>query len=82
MTTQMKNLISMCLPLTLTAIAACSSNSGQTPDAGTGGAGGGADGGPFALQPFTTPPANPPAKSILFAASGEALAFSGYAFRR
>jgi hypothetical protein len=80
MTTQMKNLISMWLPLTLTAVAACSSNGGQTGDAGTGGAGGSADGGPFALQPFAAPPANPPAKSILFAASGEALAFSGYAF--
>ncbi len=81
MTTQSKrNLILLAMFILVMSTAACSNSNGQSADSGTGGAGGGADGGPFALRPFTAPPQNPPAKTVVFAASGEALAFSGYAF--
>jgi hypothetical protein len=65
---------------------ACSSSSSNSNDGGTGATGGGGgtggtpDGGTFALKPFTAPPMDPGAKAVLFTASGEELAFSGYAF--
>src|SRR5258708_17324533 len=57
--------------------------SGGTSGGGSGGSSpdGGGDGSvAFALQPFTAPPQDPGAKTVLFTASGEALAYSGYAF--
>ena len=81
MTTQSKrNLILFAMFVPVMTTAACSNSNSQSADSGTGGAGGSADAGPFALKPFTAPPQNAPAKSVVFAASGEALAFSGYAF--
>jgi hypothetical protein len=63
------------------ALVACSGSGAHPTRAGGGGgalSGGGADG--FALRPFLAPPLAPAAGSVLFTASGEALAFSGYRF--
>lgn len=59
------------------AAAGCSSGGGQAPDGGAGVTGGA--GGASGLRAFT-PPADPGRGGILFAASGEVLAFDGYAF--
>lgn len=75
--------------LSILIAAACTptANEDVTPS-GDGGGGGGeranpsidtGDGGTFALAPFT-PPADPGGGGVLFTASGEALALTGYAF--
>ncbi len=80
-----------CLGFAACVLAACAVDDGTNPspidnrvyvDAGKGRDSGSddADGGSFALQPFTPPPADPGAKSVLFSASGEVLALGGYGF--
>lgn len=88
MTYAKKSLISLIVTGAVS-VAACSSNSGSSNDGGTGGTGtgggngtggsGNPDGGAFALKPFTAP-VDPGPKAVLFTASGEELAYSGYAF--
>src|SRR5437588_2083968 len=85
---RIKTTIKMTAGALVLVVAACSS-SGSSNNAGTGGSGagsggtsGGGSGGSaaFALKPFTAPPQDPGAKTVLFTASGEELAYSGYAF--